>query len=298
MPPRLVDYRFADWLRLRPVLQGLKTARYRLVDRQHRKKPARSPNLAEIISQIKDRRVLIAIAFNDVQTIRWQAALVRHFVPDVLYIVADNSVDDSLAAEIAECTKDLDVPYVRLPANPSRTPSRSHGLALNWVWERIITPGRPEVFGFLDDDIYPTAPDDPFAALSKQNFYGVVRLGLPLAVAGSNRWFLWAGFCMFLYSAVRNIDLDFSQDWFVGLDTGGGNWETLYRHVERSSISEQPDFFVGFRDGVSVSEGPIQWCGPWLHAVGLMGKSEFATEKYDAIAKILEPHLKAAGYFK
>jgi len=296
MPPRLVDYQISDWLHLRPLTQGLKTARYRSTDRQHRKKPAREGDLTDIICRINAQRVLVTIAFNDVQTILWQAALVRHFVPNAIYVVADNTGDDDIAAKIAKAVRDLDIFYVRLPPNPSSSPSRSHGLALNWVWERIIKPGKPEVFGFLDDDIYPTAPDDPFASLSKQNFYGVVRQGLPLAVAGSNRWFLWAGFCMFLYSAVQDVDLDFSQDWFVGLDTGGGNWDKLYRHVERFSVSEQPSKLVGFREGVSISESPIQWCGSWLHAVGMMGEPKFYAEKYAALAKILEPHLQEAGY--
>jgi len=82
----------------------------------------------------------------------------------------------------------------------------------------------------------------------------------------------------------------------VGLDTGGGNWSKLYQHVERSSIREQSTTFLPFRDGIDVSDGPIQWCGSWLHAVGLMGKPELATEKAAAIADILKPHLVAAGY--
>ena len=46
------------------------------------------------------------------------------------------------------------------------------------------------------------------------------------------RWFLWAGFCLFHYAAVADRMLDFRQDWFIGLDTGGANWELLYRHAD------------------------------------------------------------------
>ena len=100
---------------------------------------------------------------------------------------------------------------------------------------------------------------------------------------------------MFLYPAIRQIDLDFSQDWFVGLDTGGANWDLLYKHVERFSVSEQPNRFVPFREGVSVDDGPIQWCGTWLHTVGFMGKSEYTEDKLKVIAKILEPLLVSAA---
>jgi hypothetical protein len=259
-----------------------------MIDRRFRGRPPRSGDLAALVRQIRGRRVLTTIAFNDRQTIAWQSALVRRFVEDVVYVVVDNSTDDRVAAEIAELARAREIPYVRLPINPSGAPSRSHGLALNWVWENVIKPGEPRVFGYLDDDIYPTAPHDPFAALSGQGFYGVVR---PSVSPLEPRWFLWAGFCMFRYSDVRSLDLDFSQDWFCGLDTGGANWDPLYRHVDRFSVLEQPTEFVAFRDGLKMEDGPLQWCGPWLHAVGLMGRPEFASEKAAVIAKILETRL-------
>jgi hypothetical protein len=262
-----------------------------MIDRRFRQRPPRSGDLKALVRQIKGRRALATIAFNDRQTIAWQSALVRHFVKDVVHFVVDNSTDDLVAAEIAKLARAREIPYVRLPRNPSVAPSRSHGLALNWTWENVFKPGEPHAFGFLDDDIYPTAPHDPFAALSEQGFYGVVR---PSVWPLEPRWFLWAGFCMFRYSDVGSLDLDFSQDWFCGLDTGGANWDQLYRHVERFSVREQPTEFVAFRDGLRVEDGPLQWCGPWLHAVGLMGKPELASEKAAVVAKILEAHLAEA----
>jgi hypothetical protein len=292
MPPRLADYGPFDWIRLRPFIHRLKTAKYKRMDRRFRQLPPGSGDLAALVRQIRGRRVLATISFNDERTIAWQSALVRRFVKEAVYFIADNSTDDLVAAEIAKLALARGIPYVRLPRNPSGVPSRSHGLALNWVWENIIKPGAPQVFGFLDDDIYPTAPDDPFAALSEQRFYGVVR---PSISSHEPRWFLWAGFCMFRYQDVKSLDLDFSQDWFCGLDTGGANWDRLYRHVERFSVREQPTEFVAFREGIRMEDGPLQWCGPWLHAVGLMGKPELMPEKAAAIAKILEVHLADAA---
>lgn len=241
--------------------------------------------------------MLVTVAFRDPRTIAWQAALIRHNLSDVIHVIADNTPEDDLAAEIGRCAATAGALYVHLPRNPSRAPSRSHGMAINWIWDNIIKPGDPEVFGFLDDDIYPTAPDDPFRSLSKQSFYGVVRPGVSVPFGGpAQRWFLWAGFCMFNFRAVRHIDLDFSQDWFVGLDTGGGNWNKLYRDVPRFSVDEQPTIFVPYREGLSMADAPIQWCGPWLHAVGLMGRPEHETEKAKAIARLLQGPLSAAGY--
>ena len=71
------------------------------------------------------------------------------------------------------------------------------------------------------------------------------------------RWFLWAGYCTFRYDAVKDKPLDFGQDWFVGLDTGGANWDVLYRHVDRAALREAPTSFVPYKPGVVLDEAPI-----------------------------------------
>lgn len=296
MPRKLRDYGLSDWLHLRPVTQGWKTHRYRLADRAFRNSPARSPGLEAVKSSLRGRRVLVSVAFNDPTSVSRQVALIRHYVPAVVHVVADNSTDDEAAREISDRTVAKSAFYVRLPANPTRSPSRSHGLALNWVWHNVIRGGCPKYFGFLDDDIFPTAPSDPFEALSQQAFYGVIRPGIPQPFDEKNRWFLWAGFSMFNFDLLGAIDLDFSQDWFVGLDTGGGNWERLYQYVDRASILEQETRFEPFRAGLDVSDGPVQWCGSWLHSVGLMGNPDLMKEKAQAITDILAPHLLKVGH--
>lgn len=295
MPPHIRDYKAADWLRLRPLLHRLKTARYRAHDRAFRASPSRAGDAAALAPRLQGRKVLVAIAFRDPQTIAWQAPLVRLYVPEAIYIVADNTQDDAQAAAIAAVAAKYGAPYLRLPANPTDVPSRSHGLALNWIWHNLIRPGEPSAFGFLDDDMFPTAPHDPFASLAHQDFFGVIRPGVSTAtVDAEGRWFLWAGFSMFRFVGVRDKPLDFSQDWFLGLDTGGGNWDVLYRHVRREDIREQETVFVPFREGLQMTDAPFQWCGPWLHEVGLMGRLEFTDDKRRALREILAPHLAKA----
>ena len=281
------DYSLADWGRLRPVTHRLKSLRYRLVDRRYRRRPARVGNAAAIARSIAGRRLLTTIAFADAESIDWQARLMAHYLPDIALLIADNSPDDASAAAIGAVAHARGISYLRLPENPWRGASRSHGIALNWVWHNVVRPGRPEAFGFLDDDIFPTAAEDPFTALATQDFYGVVR-------PSGQRWFLWAGFCVFRFAAVADKELDFGQDWFQGLDTGGGNWRALYRDVDRASIREAATNFQPFRPGLDMEEAPLQWCGAWLHEVGIMGRDELTAEKRRAVAAILAPHLAAA----
>lgn len=280
-------YTVADWLHLRPLTQGYKTLRYALVDRAYRQKPARVGDLQAVQHLLKGRKVLITIAYGDAEAIAWQVKLIRHYVPHALHIIADNSPADASAMAIQVTAQANNASYLRLPVNPWPNGSRSHGVALNWLWHNLIHPGAPAQFGFLDHDLFPTAPDDPFAALAGQDFYGVVR-------EAEERWFLWAGFCFYNFAGVKDKKLDFGQDWFNGLDTGGGNWRPLYQFANRASLRESLTEFRPFKSGVSVADGPVQWCGAWLHEVGTMGRPDLASEKRRYIAALLASHLMAA----
>jgi hypothetical protein len=290
VPKKLSDYTLADWKRLRPLSQRLKTARYQLIDRRYRRQKARVGDPAAVARLIAQRKVLFTVAYGDPQAIDLQAPLVRLFVPDALYVVVDNSPDNRDAAEIERIAATHGVPYLRAPDNPWQKSSRSHGIVLNWIWHNIIRPGAPEAFGLLDHDLFPTAPDDPFAPLATQDVYGAVRSTEPR----SERWYLWAGFTMMRFSAVRDLELDFGQDWFLGLDTGGGNWGPLYSKLDLATLQQSQVSFVPYRDGIATHDGPLQWCGTWLHEVGQMGGPEIMRDKRRVVMELLAPHLEAA----
>jgi hypothetical protein len=283
----LSDYNFADWRRLRPLIHGLKTAKYRLATKRYVRRPASVGDLSALARSMAGKRVLVTIAFGDDELIDWQVQLVRHYVPSAKHVIADNSRDDGAAARIAAICTAFEAPYIRLPPNPWHQPSRSHGIALNWLWCNLIRPGEPVAFGFLDHDVFPTAREDPFEPLSSQDWFGVIRTVGP-------RWFLWAGFCIFRFDRVRDAPLDFEQDWFYGLDTGGGNWRALYQHVERAALKEAHCEFEPYKPGVRLADGALQWVGPWLHEVGQMVRPELRAERRQIVRNILTPHLAAA----
>lgn len=289
MPKTLGEFSAADWRRLRPLTQGVKTLRYRLVDRRYRRSGAVAGNCAATARAIRGRKALVTIAFSDPQLLAWQTRLLRRYVPHAVHVIVDNSPGNAVAGQNARIAAAADVAYLRAPPNPwpVDAASRSHGLVLNWTWDNVIRPGEPEAFGFIDHDIFPTAADDPFAPLAAQDVYGVIR-------TEGKRWFLWAGFCMYRFAAVRDRPLDFGQDWFMGLDTGGGNWTALYCRLDRTKLCEPPTRFVAFRPGIAVAEGPLQWSGTWLHEVGRMGDPRLHAEKRAVVAELLAPHLEAA----
>ncbi len=282
MPRSLRDYSWSDWRHLRPLTQALKTIRYRSVDTLHMRRRSRSGAIGEFVQSVRGRKVLVTIAYRDPQVIGWQIPLVRRYVPDALHVVADNTPDDQSAAAIQNHVERGGALYLRLPKNPWDTGSRSHGVAMNWVWRNLLRPGAPEAFGFLDHDIFPLAPNDPFSVLKEQTFHGLVRRAGP-------RWFLWAGFCFFRFDAVRNLPLDFGQDWFIGLDTGGGNWRVLYENVDPNRLGLIWPTYSPF--GQESKGAILQWCGSWLHEGGWMWKGDFEPAKREAVASLLAPHL-------
>jgi hypothetical protein len=283
MSKRLTEYTFDDWLRLRPLTRTYKTLRFNAINARHITKPARTGDIAAAVRAMAGQRVLITVAFEDAQAVDWQLRLVRRYVPCDIHLIADNSRNDAQARAVRAVCEAVGAPCLRLPASAARS-SRSHGLALNWIWTNVVRPGRPAAFGFLDDDFFPTEPDDPFAMLEAQDFFGTVR-------SAGERWFLWAGFCVFRFDAVADKMLDFRQDWFNGLDTGGGNWDVLYRHAHRERLHHAAMTQGPYRADVSESESYFQWYKGWLHEVGSTGRPDLEADKRAVVATLLKPHL-------
>jgi hypothetical protein len=287
LPRPLAEYQLKDWLRLRPVLHRLKQARYDRITARYVRLPARTGDTAARARALAGRKVMVTVAFEDPTAIDWQSRLIRRFVPGPIHVIADNSHDDESARAIERIAVRETCPYLRLPENPWSGPStsRSHGLALNWLWHNLIRPGAPAAFGYLDDDLFPTAFDDPFAPLAHQDVYGAVR------TAGA-RWYLWAGFCFYRFAAVRDLPLDFGQDWFAGLDTGGANWWPLYRQLDRASLREQS--CVSEPPGASMEAAEMHHIGTWLHEFGT--RPGIGRAKRERVAAILRPLLEDAPH--
>ena len=266
------------------MLHGLKSARYRLVRDAFVRRGAIVGDERAIITRLTGRRVLVTLAFEDEYLIRRHVELIRRFVRPEVHLVADNSATDRGAAAIRACAEAHALLYVRLPPNPwtSKEPSRSHGIALNWVWRRLLRPAMPIAFGFVDHDMFPLAPDDPFAPLAEHRFFGDIR-------CAGERWFLWAGYCFFRTRDVCRMPLDFGQDWFIGLDTGGGNWRCLYRHVDRRTLPQRQVELVAAIADVPLEHAHFEIRGAWLHEVGTGGDPAFKTAKRAALAARLDP---------
>lgn len=286
MPRALGDYDAEDWRHLRPLLHAYGRLRLRLIAASYAAKPPRAGDLAALRRAIAGGRAMVTIGFNDPEILDRQIRAIRAFVTGATHVIADNSRDDGRAAEIAALCTRLGAPYLRLPPNPwgPRSPSRSHGLAMNWVWRRLIRPARPEAFGFLDQDLAPLAPDDPFASLATQPVAGDKRWA-------NGRWFLWAGYCFFRTAFLDAVRVDFGQDWPLGLDTGGGNWARIYSRLDPASIAERPIEPVAVFEDRPVADCYYERRGAWLHEVGFEGLPKLKAEKRARVLAVIDKAL-------
>lgn len=282
MPLSLHEYRLYDWCRLRPLTHAFKTRRYQRIDDRYLKILPSLDSVKPIRSALNKRPTLVTIAFNDWQLLEWQTTLVARHIPHAIHLVIDNSPDDGAANRNQCLCHNRGIHYFRLPPNPwtGRNPSRSHGLAMNWSWHHLLRPAQPSAFGFIDHDLLPLEPSDPFAQLASLPCWGDKRW------AGS-RWFLWAGFCFYRWDAVHHLPLDFGLDWFAGLDTGGANWEVLYRHLNPATL---PDRIIERQTavpGVSTDEEYFERRDTWIHEVGLAGRRELRHQKRQAFRDLV-----------
>lgn len=231
------EYRPRDWLRLRPLIHRWKTWSHDRVNARYIERDAAGAELDEAVARLSGRSLAIAIAYNVPAMIAWQIRFVRRNLTGMAYAVVDNSSDPKAEAEICAICRAHDTPYFRAPSNPYGGPSasRSHGLALNWAWRNVVKRAQPPVFALLDHDMLPVAAVDLCATVATLPFYGRLMLR-------GERWYLWAGFCVFNYAQVAARDLDFRQDWFKGLDTGGANWSVLYRQFDLQALHQQNAF--------------------------------------------------------
>lgn len=286
MPKRLSEATLSDILHLRPLTQAIKTWRYRRIDRHFFALPPASGDPDALRTTIAGRNLLCTIAFEDPEGLAMHAALVRRHVTHDCHLIADNSRSPAAAEAIRLAAAQHGALYLRLPANPwtERNDSRSHGLAMNWVWRNIIVPGEPDAFGFLDDDMFPTAPATPFADLGTHAFIGDVR-------EAGDRWFLWAGYCFYRFAAVRHLPLDFGLDWFIGLDTGGANWSVLYEQADRTALPRRAIVSLPALAGVPEEEARFEWRGTWLHEIGWGTLPQHRAAKRAVLVDMLRPHL-------
>jgi hypothetical protein len=285
MPRRIASYTAKEWLKLRPLGESYKSLLLDRADRRYSRSAPPDPAALEATLQaLKGRNLIATVAFNSVWVIGWQLRFAARNVENAAFVVFDNSTQAEARTQIEALCKARGVAYVALPQNPysaTRHASRSHGLALNWIWRNVIRRLAPQAWGFFDHDLFATRPFDPVARLRGQPFYG----DLESRPGGA---YLWPGFCLFSESLGADVALDFRQDWFLGLDTGGMNARVLAAAADLEALTFARRRSIGPARNLAVTIDEIDWFDDCVHLGNASGWYRPNEDREPALDRLLE----------
>lgn len=228
------------------------------------------------VSYIKDPPTeeyceLITVAFNNAEFIQYQIkALDRFFAFPYRHTVFDNSSDEESSIIIKSLCEKYDCGYIRLPKQYSGIgASKSHGIALNWIWKNFATKSHAKYFGTLDHDIMPVSYFDISKWIDGQIIYGLGKNKhiVPLNMTEDKKvWFMWPGFSFFDLKRVKDRKLDFRQDFWRDLDTGGKNYTRLYKHLDLNQLRMASTKYIkGNKNYGAYWSGYEQFDCGWIH---------------------------------
>lgn len=263
----LATYSAREWLTAAPLAHGLRRARNLLVDRIYGRRAAvGQAALVERLRAEAPEVLAVTVAFNLPEAVDLLADALARFVPGARLLVCDNSSDPTARGAIAAVCAARGLPYCPLPPSPfrgGRNGSRSHAVALNWIWKNLVRPVGPKVVALLDHDLVPLAPTDLAALVADQPCYGMVRYG-----SRFGGWFLWPGYSVFDFARVAALPLDFGTDTPRTLDTGGQNWRVLYRAIDLDRLRQAENRTVHLEDPATGAREPCLLTDGWLHVGG------------------------------
>ena len=196
--------------------------------------------------------------YNNPLCIEYQIKTLDTFLKDVNYkvVVCDTAGDQhpNASEKSKKLCLDKGWGYIKLPYNiydekEYYNPSMKLGVSMNWVYRNCITHTKPFYFGFLDqdcfliDDIW-TPRLKPF--LDKNGMYGIVSEN----VDHPEGWNLHVIYCFYRYNFVSHLDLDFRPYMDKYLDTGGCNYEILYKAYSRETFrqNQRGQFYFSDKD--------------------------------------------------
>jgi hypothetical protein len=261
----LTEFSAIEWLKLLPVQHALKQIRNDAWLAIY--KTSRADKLGPFLAEHEDlanKNIALVIAFEQPLALNWLLQMANRNLSDTTVLVFDNSRNVSKRIEIEQVCKKNKAPYLALPPNRTRHVNRSHGMAMTWVYHNVVRAINPRIFGFIDHDLIPVRKVSIADKLADQPVYGLLnqnKLGF---------WSLWAGYCFFDYAETKGKSINFLYDFSRDLDTGGRNWNSLYRDLDRRQLR------VATSDNVSMKvpsiENPrlVQFVDEhWLHMGGI-----------------------------
>jgi len=249
-----------EWLRFVPVKYAFKQTRndaWLAVYKRFR--PKSLGTFLKETERFRNRNIALVVAFEQPWVLDWLLRMAQRNLTDTTVLVFDNSRRTVARRDIERVCRNRDISYIALPANPTRHPNRSHGMAMTWIFHNVVRAIKPRMFAFLDHDMIPIRKTGLSERLADQPFFGKLR-------TSAWAWQLWAGYCLFDYSTVADLQMNFLYDFSQKLDTGGRNWGCLYRNHDRDRLRFADSRHVEVRDPATGNTMSMEIVDDrWLH---------------------------------
>lgn len=282
---KLSSYQFISWVKLEPIKYLIKYIRNYFVTTLYVAKKGK--NLDSFLKKCKHlsgKNIILIIAFEQPWVIEWQLKISKENIKDATIIIFDNSRDQSKKNKIKSVCHDLNALYFSLPKNKTLHVNRSHSLAMQWVYENVVKAIKPNIFAFIDHDLILIKGFGLLNAIKDQDFYGWHRGGLQRK--NPDAWYLWAGYCMYNYTKIKKSNLYFMYDFANGLDTGGGNYDSLYHGYDDRNMNFSSASQVSINiPGVGVVEDLMVLDDSWHH-IGSVGHNDNSKLKKDYVTTL------------
>jgi len=220
-------------------------------------------------AHLKGRNIVNVVIFGQPWVLDFFLKMAGRHLADATVLVFDNSRQPSERTEIERVCHGHNIAYLGLPWNPTRHANRSHGIAMTWIFHHVVRAIQPATMCFIDYDLIPIERIELARTLGGQPFYGV-------AAISQWAWALWAGYCLYDFSAVSALPLNFLYDFSRGLDTGGRNWNCLYKNHDRSQFRFADLKFEQVIDptrGIPRKVECVDDC--WIHLRGVTHQKDF-----------------------
>jgi hypothetical protein len=231
----LSQFSISDWLRLAPVRFALTEFRNdALLNAYLQSVPENLPAFLRGHAHLTHQNIVLIIAFGQPRVLDFLLSKLNRFVRDAHFLVFDNSPTTAARTEIERVCRERNTPYLTLPSYRTRHQNRSHAFAMTWIFRNVVRALNPQMFAFIDHDLIPFQTIEFGKLMNGQPFYGPVRANKSAEPEriGNRSWSLWAGYSLFDFSTVKDLPLNFLYDFSRGLDTGGRNWECLYKNYD------------------------------------------------------------------
>lgn len=226
----------------------------------------------------KDAIDLYITAFNNIFCIEYQIKTLRMFMKqkyNIIIVDNNNNLNPDVSKKTYELCVKEGVTYIKAPDNYFQTvsfdPSMKLGSSMNWIYQNCVKKRQTKYFGYLDQDCFLISDCDMTEYLDSKNMYGQVCIGTKSKVA----WNLHVIANFYRYDVVKDLQLDFRASHHLQLDTGGSNYEILFKDYKSDDYQLPGSGHRFFDYDIGDPQKTFQYYsildGKWLH----MGNSAY-----------------------